>query len=135
MEFSELEISGRHEWLYERYSEFRKMTKVLLKQVLRGDNGGIDWFDTILTLGNLVGNFNLATTVDQVEANSEEDIEAPKAGDTIIPLCITDLLKTLLFSKVDQTVEKYLHKISQTVLSTATYKDSTSISDLLEIEI
>ena len=29
-EFEELDICGRHEWLYERYSEFRKMTKVLL---------------------------------------------------------------------------------------------------------
>ena len=59
-EFEDLDICGRHEWLYERYSEFRKMTKILLKQVLRGDNGGIDWFDTILTLSNLVGNFNLS---------------------------------------------------------------------------
>ena len=53
-------ILGRQEWLYERYSEFRKMTKILLKQVLRGDNGGIDWFDAILTLSTLVNNFNLS---------------------------------------------------------------------------
>ena len=36
------------------------MTKILLKQVLRGDNGGIDWFDAILTLSTLVNNFNLS---------------------------------------------------------------------------
>ena len=35
----------------------------------------------------------------------------------MIPLCITDLLTALLFSKVDQTVEKYLQKIQQAVLS------------------
>ena len=29
-EFEELEVEGRQEWLYERYSELRKLTKVLL---------------------------------------------------------------------------------------------------------
>ena len=74
MEFEELDIYGRHEWLYERYSEFRKMTKILLKQVLRGDSGGIDWFDTILTLSNLVGNFNLSIepAVQRLEAGDDE---------------------------------------------------------------
>ena len=74
-EFEELDIYGRHEWLYERYSEFRKMTKVLLKQVLRGDSGGIDWFDTILTLSNLVGNFNLSIepAVQSLEAGDGEN--------------------------------------------------------------
>ena len=74
MEFEELDIYGRHEWLYERYSEFRKMTKILLKQVLRGDSGGIDWFDTILTLSNLVGNFNLSIepAVQRLEVGDDE---------------------------------------------------------------
>ena len=73
------------------------MTKILLKQVLRGDNGGIDWFDAILTLSTLVNNFNLS-----IEPTEQQE------QDNVIPLCITDLLATLLFSKVDQTVEKYL---------------------------
>ena len=30
-EFEELEVAGRQEWLYERYSELRKITKVLLQ--------------------------------------------------------------------------------------------------------
>ena len=29
-EFEELDVEGRQEWLYERYSELRKLTKVLL---------------------------------------------------------------------------------------------------------
>lgn len=29
-EFEELQVEGRQEWLYERYSELRKLTKVLL---------------------------------------------------------------------------------------------------------
>lgn len=70
-EFEELGIELRTEWLLERYSEFRKLTKVLLTQVLQSSlapasaamssrDGQIDWFDTILTLNNLVVNFNLA---------------------------------------------------------------------------
>lgn len=70
-EFEELGIELRTEWLLERYSEFRKLTKVLLAQVLQSSlapasaslsdrSGKIDWFDTILTLNNLVVNFNLA---------------------------------------------------------------------------
>lgn len=110
-EFTELGIEGRNEWLYDRYSEFRKMTKILLKQVLRSDCGGLDWFDAILTLSNLVGNFNLSIEpASAITADSEqfEDLAADdesKAGgageETLIPLCITDLLTTLLFSKVD----------------------------------
>ena len=34
-EFEELDVAGRQEWLYERYSELRKLTKVLLQQVHR----------------------------------------------------------------------------------------------------
>ena len=35
-EFEELGIALRQDWLYERYNEFRKLTKVLLNQVLQG---------------------------------------------------------------------------------------------------
>ena len=45
-----------------------------------------------------------------------EEGDEQEVKDAIIPLCITDLLATLLFSKVDQTVEKYLQKIKQSVL-------------------
>ena len=50
----------------------------------------------------------------------------------MIPLCITDLLIKILFSKVDQTVEKYIQRISNILDSPEKKLD---FSDLLENEI
>ena len=71
----------------------------------------------MLTLNNLVANFNMALAppasaaalddVDEVESKVVVDSSAQQ----VIPLCVTDLLENLLLSKVDQTVEKYLSKV------------------------
>ena len=65
-----MKIRNRDDWLYERYSEFRKLIKVLLNQIEQGSFATVvgtqanatrlDWFDTMLTLNNLVSTFNLA---------------------------------------------------------------------------
>ena len=86
-EFEELEIKQRQDWLHERYAEFRKMTKILLAKVLQDTQGAgrrssakLDWFDTILTLNNLIVNFNLSLTGHTDQARK------------VIPLCVSDLL-------------------------------------------
>ncbi len=57
----------------------------------------LDWFDTILTLNNLVNNFNLALGCQpDGSLSNNQNTQLP-----LIPLCITDLLVKLLFAKVD----------------------------------
>eukprot|EP00354_Favella_ehrenbergii_P005857 CAMPEP_0170473760 /NCGR_PEP_ID=MMETSP0123-20130129/15616_1 /TAXON_ID=182087 /ORGANISM="Favella ehrenbergii, Strain Fehren 1" /LENGTH=235 /DNA_ID=CAMNT_0010743003 /DNA_START=719 /DNA_END=1422 /DNA_ORIENTATION=- len=128
-EFEEIGISGRQDWLYERYSELRKLAKVLLSQVLKGTistrtptSAQLNWFDTILTLNNLVTNFNLAIRCSAKEQSKQEA--------ELIPLCISDLLAKLLFAKLDQTVDRYESKLSRTLS-----ESDSAFVDVLEAEI
>ena len=101
-----MKVKDRESWLYERYSEFRKLVKVLTQQInkknsesdtVQSNKEGLNWFDSILSLESMVKSFNLSNFGD-----SRDDVK-PRH----IPLCITDLLQRLLLSKVDRTVDQY----------------------------
>lgn len=86
-EFEELQICHREDWLYERYSEIRKLVKLIFKR--DGAVGSLEtWFDEIITLDQLVNNFNLT-----LQSN----------GGDLIELSIEDVLQRFLLSKVDTT--------------------------------
>ena len=57
-ELEDHRVEKREEWLYERYSELRKLVKII---VGHSDEGGhLNWLDTMFTLDSLVSNFNLS---------------------------------------------------------------------------
>ena len=86
-----MKVKERESWLYERYSEFRKLVKVLIQQinkknsdadVIQSNKDGLNWFDSILSLESMVKSFNLSNFGD-----GSDDVK-PRH----IPLCITVLL-------------------------------------------
>ena len=91
-ELQDLEIDDRDEWLYERYTELRKLVKIIVSQAKCCSQDNTNWADTLLMLDSQVKNFNLSTLLPD---------KAQIDGEDIIPLCITDLMEELLFSKVE----------------------------------
>ena len=75
-EFEDLSILNRKQWLYERYTEFRKIVKILISQVQKLDetscNGTgelekMSWFDCVVSLVNMTQSFNLSNQIQEAQ--------------------------------------------------------------------
>ena len=96
----------------------------------------MNWFDSIVTLENMVKSFNLSNSVENEEEKdgAQKNDEVKEVKSKMIPLCISDLLQRLLLSKVDQTVERYTTLVQESLI-----KDKHSklalVSELLQPQI
>lgn len=107
-EFTEIGVPADdcHDWLYERYSEVRKLIKAALKPANIASKGKSKGKDIRTSTDALAQCFDTLQTIDQLVQNSVLNFRSAAQPHQIIDLCVGDILSRYLQTKVSLCVDQ-----------------------------
>ena len=108
-EFTEIGVPADdcHDWLYERYSEVRKLIKAALKPANISSRGKSKK-DIRTSTDALAQCFDSLQTIDQLVQNSVLNFRSAAQPHQIIDLCVGDILCKYLQTKVSLCVDQLI---------------------------